>query len=142
MRIVDRNTFLAMPPGTIFAKFGGPDGDPADAYFGEVCIKEGTCGNDFVVQDLTGQFEGWTGSDSNLEEIDRMCNDPTHESPPLDYDSAGRDGFFDPRQRFAVWSDEDAQRLLARLAQAIEARRAETGTGSVHESAVPEGMRP
>jgi hypothetical protein len=32
--------------------------------------------------------------------------------------------------------------VLLTFAQAIEARRAETGTGSVHESAVPEGDAP
>jgi hypothetical protein len=120
MRIVDRATFLAMPSGTIFAKFGGPDGDPDDAYYGDVCIKGMTCGNDFVVQDLTAQFEGWTGSESNFAEIERMASDPGHESPPLDYDSAGRDGLFDRRQRFAVWSRVDAERLISRLKQAVE----------------------
>lgn len=121
MRIVDRATFLALPAGTIFAKFGGPEGNPEDGWFDDVCIKEDTCGADFVVQDLVGQFEGWTGSDSHFAEIDRMTSDPAHESPPLDYDSAGRDGLFDEHQRFAVWSNEDAQRLLARLTQAIRA---------------------
>lgn len=119
MRIVDRDTFLALPAGTIFAKFGGPEGDPADAWFEDVCIKESSCASDFVVQDLTGQFEGWTGSDSHFEELDRMTDDPAHESPPLDYDSAGRDGLFDQRQRFAVWSKEDAARLIARLQDAF-----------------------
>lgn len=32
--------------------------------------------------------------------------------------------------------------IVARPAQAMEARRAETGTGSVHDSAVPEGNAP
>jgi hypothetical protein len=41
----------------------------------------------------------------------------------------------------AVWRElEDFYRST--FAQAIEARRAETGTGSVHESAVPEGDAP
>lgn len=119
MRIVDRATFLAMPAGTVFAKFGNTEGDPGHFYFGEICIKEDTCGNDFVVQDLTGQFEGWTGSESHFTELDRMVEDPTHESPPLDYDSAGRDGLFDDRQLFAVWSATDAERLVARLQQAL-----------------------
>lgn len=119
MRIVSRDEFLRCPDGTIFAKFGGPEGNPEDAFFGDVCIMGGACGPDFVVQDLTAQFEGWTGSDSHFEEIDRMASDPGHESPPLDYDSAGRDGLFDQNQRFAVWSREDAARLIARLTEAF-----------------------
>lgn len=35
-----------------------------------------------------------------------------------------------------------AEALATVTAQAIEARRAATGTGAVHESAVPQGMRP
>ena len=125
MLIVDRAAFLAMPPGTIFAKFGGPEGDPNDMYFGDVRIKWETCGNDFVAQDLVGQSTGWTGSESHFEEIDRMLGDPQHESPPLDYDSAGRDGLFDENQRFAVWSDEDAERLTELFTTAIRAKRGE-----------------
>lgn len=120
MRIVDRETFLALPPGTVFAKFGGPDGDPTDAFFGEVAIKCDTCGRDFVYQDLLGQFEGWTGSDSHFDEIERMIADQSHESPPLDYESAGRDGLFDDKQRFAVFSQEDTRRLIARLQSALD----------------------
>lgn len=119
MRIVDRATFLTLPAGTVFAKFGGTEGDPADAFFGEVAIKEDTCGNDFVVQDLMGQFEGWSDSGTWLDELDRMTADPDHESPPIDYDSAGRDGLFDAKQRFAVWSAEDAKRLIDRLNDAV-----------------------
>lgn len=122
MRVVDRETFLAMPPGTVFAKFGGADGDPSDFFTSEIFIKEATCGSDFVVQDLTGQFEGWTGSDSHFAELDRMVADPAHESPPIDYDSAGRDGLFDRNQRYAVWSVEDHRRLIARLQEALDAR--------------------
>lgn len=117
MRIVDRKTFLAMPAGTIAAKFGGADGE--GFYFSDVFIKEGTCGNDFVFQDLTGQFEGWTGSESHFDTLYKMTEDSTFESPPLDYDSAGRDGLFDEKQLFAVWSREDATRMLARLSDAL-----------------------
>lgn len=122
MRIVDRITFMSMPEGTVFAKFGGPQGSPDDAFFGDVRIKEDTCGSDFVVQDLIGQFEGWTGDSSHFHEIDLMASNPAHESPPLDYDSAGRDGLFDQHQRFAVWSIEDQERLISCLKDALERR--------------------
>jgi hypothetical protein len=122
MRILNREAFLKLPAGTVFAKFGNAEGDPSHFYFGEVCIKEGSCGNDFVVQDLTAQFEGWTGSESHFDELERMSSDATYESPPLGYDSAGRDGLFDVRQRFAVWSLEDTKRLIARLQDALLAQ--------------------
>lgn len=122
MRIVDRQTLLTLPAGTVFAKFGAPEGDPHDFFTSELFIKEATCGSDFVVQELTAQFEGWTGSDSHFSELERMVADPNHESPPLDYDSAGREGLFDLRQRYAVWSVEDHRRLIARLQEALDAR--------------------
>lgn len=120
MRIVDRDTFLTMPAGTIFAKFGDTEGAPGHHYFGEVCVKWDTCGADFVVQDLTGQFTGWTGSESHFDELQRMSDDPTHESPVVTYDSAGRDGYFDRRQLFAVWSKDDAKGLLALIQHTVE----------------------
>lgn len=123
MRIVDRATFMALPAGTVFAKFGDTKGTPGHFYFGDVCIKEDSCGVDFVVQELTPSFEGSTGSESHFDEMDRMDQDPSHESPPLDYDIAGRDGLFDDKQKFAVWSEEDHKRLIARLQEALEARQ-------------------
>lgn len=120
MRILNREEFLKCPVGTIFAKFGGSAGNSIDMFFGEVAIKGVTCGNDFVVQDLQAQFEGWTGSESHFRELDRMVADSTHESPPLDYDSSGRDGLFHRNQRFAVWSREDAANLIARLQEAFD----------------------
>ena len=58
--------------------------------------------------------------DSHFDEIDRMTADQSHESPALDYDSAGRDGLFDDKQRFAVFSHEDTRRLIARLQSALD----------------------
>ena len=122
MRILDRAAFLAMPAGTIFAKFGDTEGSDGHYYFGDVCIKWDTCGEDFVVQDLTAQFDGWISSESHFDELRRMEDDPAHERPPLDYDSAGRDGLFDCKQKFAVWSQEDARRLIACLQSALDAK--------------------
>jgi hypothetical protein len=126
MRVVDRETFLSLPAGTVFAKFGPPGGlDPKvpDWSLSDVAIKWDTCGEDFLVQDLTAQFEGWTGSESHFEQMGRMVADPSYEAPPLDYDSAGRDGLFDREQMFAVWSVRDTENLIACLQSALEAVR-------------------
>lgn len=120
MRIVDRKTFLAMSAGTIFMKFPAqPDDEHVRNYgFDEViAIKGETIGNDFVVQSLFPWFVDTTDSESYFEQFDQMLTGG--ESPPLDYDCAGRDGLFDDRQLFAVWSADDAERLIERLKAAL-----------------------
>lgn len=120
MRIVDRTAFLALPAGTIFMKFPA---QPEDGSFldlsptGEVAIKGETCGNDFVVQTLFPNFEGDDSWETNTANMEKML--AGEDSPPLDYDYAGRDGLFDPKQLFAVWNRDDAERLIGRLQQAL-----------------------
>jgi hypothetical protein len=45
MRIVDRNEFLRLPVGTVYAKFGSPT-DEAVIDFGDLCIKDENRGKD------------------------------------------------------------------------------------------------
>lgn len=110
MRIVDRQTFLAMPAGTVFAKY-----EPHS--FRELAIKEETIGQDFVVQDLSP----WFGSSSEefFDTLEGLLNGA--ESPPLEFDFAGRDGLFDQGQLFAVLSARDLAALIARLQMALDA---------------------
>lgn len=120
MRIVDRKTFLSLPAGTIFVKFPA---QPSDGSFldlghdGEVAIKGETVGADFVVQPLFPLFDGDVDSEMNVGRMEDMLKGI--ESPPLDYDYAGRDGLFDQDQLFAVWNRQDAEGLIARLQRAL-----------------------
>jgi hypothetical protein len=109
MKIVDRETFLRLPAGAIYAKF-----DPHS--IGHPCVKGMTIGGDWVVQDLTPYFEGVQDDRSYFEIIDAML--AGQESPPADYDFCGRDGLFDLDQQFAVWSAEDVRGLISVLQQA------------------------
>jgi hypothetical protein len=120
MRIVDRETFLALPAGTIFMKFPAQPGHGSSidlTYDGEIAIKGETAGADFVVQSLFPWFETDTGSDTHIDRLVDMLKG--EESPPLDYDCSERDGLFDPKQLFAVWNHDDAERLVARLRRAL-----------------------
>ncbi|RWF33754.1 hypothetical protein [Mesorhizobium sp.] len=110
MKIVDRKTFLAMPAGVLFCKF-------KPYIFGEVSIKTGTVGNDFVVQDIAGWFEGAHDTFSYIDGIDAMIEKGV--SYPMDYDCDSRDGLFDEDQLFAVWERTDMERLIARLQKAL-----------------------
>jgi hypothetical protein len=108
MKIVNREAFLAMPPGTLFAKF-----DPH--AFGEVQIKADTCGNDFVCNSLIPGFEGCIESGDYFSVLDRMMDGEG--SPPLEYDSYGRDGQFDRDQLFAVFEPRDVKALMDHLTE-------------------------
>ena len=110
MKIVDRQTFLGMPAGTIYAKF-----DPHSIR--EPAIKGQTIGSDWVVQSLTPYFEGADDDGAYFYIIDAMM--AGKESPPVDYDFNGRDGLFDQEQLFAVWSADDVRRLMTALRDAI-----------------------
>ena len=101
MRIVDRATFLALPPNTVFNKY-------APCYFDEPSIKGETWGNDFLVQDFDGLG------------VDEMMALETGESLPLNFDLEYRDGLFDDNQLFAIWDENDAKALIARLLKCIK----------------------
>ena len=110
MRIIDRSTFLALPAGTVFAKY-----EPH--FFAPLTIKHASEGPDFYVQDLIPEFVGnesegdWTGTLEAIED-----GEP---SPPLDYELIGLDGLLDRDQLFAVFEPHDVEALIARLQQSL-----------------------
>ena len=109
MKIVDRKTFLALPPETLFAKY-----EPC--AFEDLCIKGETWGDDFLVQDITGSIEC---CDSN-EFVNRLDHsEATEESVPMDFECTGRDGCFDEGQLFAVWEPNDVRALIERLGRCL-----------------------
>lgn len=119
MRIVDRKTFLSLPSGTVFAKFGRQpkDGSHLNLTLSEIAIKGETSYTDFCVQELIPWFEGVSDSAGHFAVFESMLKG--EHSPPLDYECDGRDGLFDEDQLFAVWERDDLQRLLARLRTAL-----------------------
>lgn len=109
MKIVDRQTFLRMPAGTLFAKYEPINFEPP-------AIKGDTIGtNDFAVQ--------------YLDTIDVDCGDDmidalerarlTGASVALDLDCEGRDGCFDADQLFAIWEPADVRQLISRLERTL-----------------------
>jgi len=119
MRIVDRKTFLAMPVGTIFAKFGDQYGSKNNMCFGEILIKGDTTGKDFIAQEFNPWFKGCKDSGHYFDNIDKMVDGESSEAV-LDYYCNSRDGMFDERQRFAIWDFDDATELLERIKEAIK----------------------
>jgi len=150
MRIVDRETFLQMPTGTVYAKY-----EPC--CFEEVSIKGETCYGfkgeaiDWFCQSLNSpNFEGVNDSGAWMHHLDAIqAGEPSGKLEEVE----SRDGLFDSDQLFAVWELADVRfliTLLANAAQAIEAGTATTkGRGPKDESAVgacsadaPKGVQP
>lgn len=123
MRIVDRGTFLAMPAGTIYQKIGYQPGC-GGCLDTAMSIKEQTLGdNDWVEQNLCLLMLAGCASGSDQDAtMYRMEEDPTV-SCPLDFECAGRDGFFETPEevRFAVYERNDVEALVERLVHALEA---------------------
>lgn len=113
MRIVDRETFLKLPAGTIFAKF-------TPHVFGAWEIKEETMFEDYVVQNLEPFFDVEGDSwEEQFRVLDAML--AGDKSPPLDFHCAGRDGLFDRDQLFGVLDKADLAALISRLQEAYDA---------------------
>lgn len=113
MRIVDRKAFLSLPSGTVYAKAETPP-----AYdFGPIEIKgETVAGVDFYSQRLIGNFEGTSDSDDWFDAYDAMV---AGEARKPNFEIEGRDALFDDGQLFAVFDDEDVQRLIKRLSEVL-----------------------
>ncbi len=106
MKIVDRKTFLALPPDTVYAKF-----EPH--FFGPLTIKCKTIGKDWYYQALACAV----ACDSSIEFNDKMDAAVIDKalSLPMDFNDEFRDGLFDENQLFAVFEDADVEALVDRL---------------------------
>lgn len=110
MRILNRKQFLAMPAGTLFAKY-----EPC--VFDALEIKGDTLpSNDYCYQQIVGAIK----CDSSNEWLDQL-EDARNEGKSLemDFECEGRDGCFDEHQLFAVFEGKDVAALIQRLTHCI-----------------------
>jgi hypothetical protein len=113
MKIVDRQTFLAMPAGTVFAKY-------RPCIFEHPQIKGDTLlPNDFLYYEL---FDGWFANNSTTDDYVATLDaiQLGQDSPPMNIDSVERDGLHDDDQLFAIYEAEDVAEIIKRLQAAIE----------------------
>lgn len=107
MRIVNRQQFMELPPGTIYRKFITP------YAFGELEVKFDSLRmpngehSDFVCMGLA-EVE-WDETSQMFERLDEMMEQGA--SYPLDLDCAGRDGCFEPDAMFLVFERDDVVKL-------------------------------
>lgn len=125
MRIVDRKTFLAMPVGTVFAKY-----DPSIIREPMVkCDSVAVRGElvDFRYVSLTDEVDC-----SGSFERDGIMDLAEIEGTPfaLHFNTESRDALFDADQLFAVWGRDDVRGLVARLQAALADGYAPEGESS------------
>lgn len=114
MRIVDRETFLCMPEGTVFMKF--------QRGFGELSIKEQTVGKDFRYFTLDPSVNCVGGEDA----IDMADSDPNLNVPIEIRHSCKDDDVQTVDQKFAIWSRSDVDSLMLVLGRMPSAQPVST----------------
>lgn len=121
MRIVNRETFLSMPEGTIYAKWG--DGERTckneEAHFySEVAVKGRSLGNDWIEQPLFAWPENsHNDTECSIEWDAALAGGET--SDMCIGDAGSRDALFDKKQLFAVFNKTEAERLRGLIDWAI-----------------------
>ena len=106
MRIVNLETFRALPPSTLFSKY-----EPC--CFEGLCIKDETIEVDFLTTSPLASAIVSRSSDVFVELLRKSEKDGS--SIPMDFETLGRDGCFEDDQLFSIWEAEDLRALIERL---------------------------
>lgn len=118
MKIVNREEFLRLPSGTIYAEY--------DNYiFESLSIKGDSlfsapgkldCIGDFYLIDIASSVDAVCSEDL-WGKLREMASDGA--SFPVDLKTATRDGEYEDGQLYAVWEKEDIQSLIAVLQKSL-----------------------
>ncbi len=114
MKLVDRKTFLALPSGTVYAKY-----EPC--YCQDIGVKHSTIGdNDWAYTSV--DTISFVDSNSSNELTDGLLSMKVGDSinTEIIMDSAYRDGMFDEEQLFMVYSKEEVQSLIGLLTETLD----------------------
>jgi len=112
MRIVDLDTFRALPNGTLFMKY-----EPC--CFGNLGVKVETLNGDFLFESITDGIDA-SGSDEMFDKLFAAEKDSTL-SLKMDFNATDRDGLFEADQLFAVYEKEDVVGLIDKLNECLAA---------------------
>lgn len=99
MRIVNRDTFISLPEGTVFCEY-------TPQMFGNLMVK----GESIVWEDGNDYLELSLNDSINFEMLEIHSI-----NIPMDFDGGGRNGCFKYDQLYAVWDRKDVEGLIARL---------------------------
>lgn len=110
MKIINREQFLKLPRGVLYAKY-------APCYFENLAIKDEYEHfiNDWYFQEL---IEIETKDNEDFSEV-LFRAEETGESIGLDYNCVSRDGLYEENQLFAVFEKEDVINLIKLLQNSV-----------------------
>lgn len=115
MKVVDRKTFLSMPPGTLYAKFGGVPTVENTIDLGSLFIKESNRGSADWYATAIPEWPEHQDTDGLLDVCQRLI---AGADLPPDMESSTSDGLYDDGQLFAVLTESDVDALIERLHRA------------------------
>lgn len=114
MRIVDRQTFLALPPNTLYSKY-------APCFMEHLHIKMDTLPSDYASDWWEVQIADAVDCQGSADFADKLHEaEKNGTSLAMDFETQGRDGCFDEDQLFAVWEDADVRALIERLSRCVK----------------------
>lgn len=113
MRIVDRNTFLKMPIGTVYCKYEPFIFEELSFKQRSIFLLDGTA-NDFCYSAIQDSMCNAVDVRHDIENFDQF-----NANFQIDFDIVGRDGCFEYDQLFAVWDKPDIERLILKLQQSL-----------------------
>src|SRR3990167_6506460 len=106
MRIIAKKEFLDLPPGVIFSSY-------SPCFFGGLFVKGDSIKEigDFFESGLIGNPENNSSEDFvNSCELMKSGN-----NIPIDVNFYGREGFFDEKKLYAIYSKEDTEKIISVL---------------------------
>ena len=118
MRIVTRAEFLAMPAGTVFAKYEPCVFELMQIKGKSLIFDDG--GGDYCYQDIIDAIDS-TGSGDSMDKLEMAEKEGV--SLAMNFHCQGRDGCYDKDQLFAVLEHADVEALIERLKQALSEAR-------------------
>jgi len=109
MKIVDYDTFIKMPAGTLYAEY-------TPCVFGDTRIKHDILngGKDWFYSDLTTNPE----YNGNWEDVCESME--KGEDVPRETDCCQRDGMFDYDRKFLVYSGHDVETMIETLKETLK----------------------
>ncbi len=113
VKIVSRSEFISLPPGTVYSKY------KSFGNFDEICIKKSNAGDDDWRYQPLVEIDANSSGDL-FDKINRAEESSSYELN-LDFDCAKRDGLFDEKDRFVIFSTKDVEAMIAALKQATTA---------------------
>ncbi|WP_130945755.1 hypothetical protein [Klebsiella quasipneumoniae] len=115
MRIVDRKTFLSLPPNTVYSISDWTDKTFSTSITDLLIKGETVAKADYYAQAIP-DFD-YDNPDDKFEAIEQAVKEGA--ALKTDFHVESRNAMFDESQMYAIWEKEDIERLIERLKECL-----------------------